>query len=60
MSHSKPGFSLKKQFSRSKQIVGMTTTMAGGLRAAQRIGAFKNPPREKLPRFAARWSALLV
>ncbi|MGM8885474.1 lysophospholipid acyltransferase family protein [Psychrobacter sp. 1U2] len=51
MSHSKPGFSLKKQFSRSKQIAGMTTTMAGGLRAAQRIGAFKNPPREKLPRY---------
>ena len=60
MSHSKPGFSLKKQFSRSKQIVGMTTTMAGGLRAAQRIGAFKNPPREKLPRYIQAFCRKMV
>lgn len=51
MTQSKSSFSLKKQWGRGKQIAGMTTTMAGGLRAAQRIGAFKNPPREKLPRY---------
>ena len=46
MSQSKSGFSLKQQLGRGKQIAGMTTTIAGGLRAAQRIGAFKQPPRE--------------
>lgn len=51
MSHSKSGFSLKKQLSRGKKVAGMTTTIAGGLRAANRIGAFKSPPREKLPRY---------
>ena len=51
MRQSKSSFSLKKQWGRGKRIAGMTTTMAGGLRAAQRIGAFKNPPREKLPRY---------
>ncbi|WP_298869956.1 lysophospholipid acyltransferase family protein [uncultured Psychrobacter sp.] len=51
MSQSKSGFSLKQQLGRGKQIAGMTTTIAGGLRAAQRIGAFKQPPREKLPRY---------
>ena len=51
MSEPKPGFSLKKQLGRGKQIAGMTTTIAGGLRTAQRIGAFREPPREKLPRY---------
>ncbi|MFT5427859.1 MAG: 1-acyl-sn-glycerol-3-phosphate acyltransferase [Psychrobacter glaciei] len=51
MSQAKSGFSLKQQWGRGKQIAGMTTTIAGGLRAAQRIGAFKQPPREKLPRY---------
>ncbi|MBP2279249.1 1-acyl-sn-glycerol-3-phosphate acyltransferase [Psychrobacter sp. PL15] len=51
MSQSKPGFSLKKQLGRGKQIAGMTTTIAGGMRTAQRIGAFRQPPREKLPRY---------
>lgn len=51
MSQSKSGFSLRQQLGRGKQIAGMTTTIAGGLRAAQRIGAFKQPPREKLPRY---------
>ncbi|MGP4714854.1 lysophospholipid acyltransferase family protein [Psychrobacter sp. DM8] len=51
MSQSKSKFSVKKQLGRGKQIAGMTTTMVGGLRAAQRIGAFREPPREKLPRY---------
>lgn len=51
MSHSKSGFSVKKQLSRGKQIAGMTTTIAGGFRAAQRIGAFQKPPRDELPRY---------
>ncbi len=51
MSQSKSGFSLKRQLGRGRQIAGMTTTIAGGMRAAQRIGAFKQPPRETLPRY---------
>ena len=51
MSQSKSGLSLRKQFGRGKKIAGMTTTIAGGLRTAQRIGAFQKPPRETLPRY---------
>lgn len=51
MSQSKSGFSLRKQLGRGKKIVGMTTTIANGLRTAQRIGAFREPPRETLPRY---------
>ncbi len=51
MSQTKSGFSLKKQFVRGKKIAGMTTTIAGGLRTAKRIGAFREPPRETLPRY---------
>ena len=51
MSQAKSSFSLRRQLGRGKQIAGMTTTIAGGMRAAQRIGAFKQPPREKLPRY---------
>ncbi|WP_201587973.1 lysophospholipid acyltransferase family protein [Psychrobacter jeotgali] len=47
----KSRFSLKRQLGRGKQIAGMTTTIAGGLRTAQRIGAFQEPPRETLPRY---------
>lgn len=51
MRQSKSDFSLKKQLGRGKQIAGMTTTIAGGMRAAKRIGAFREPPRDKLPRY---------
>ena len=51
MGQSKSKFSLRKQLGRGKQIAGMTTTIAGGLRTAQRIGAFREPPRETLPRY---------
>lgn len=51
MGQSKSKLSIKKQLSRGKKIAGMTTTIAGGLRTAQRIGAFREPPREKLPRY---------
>lgn len=51
MSQYRSGFSIKRQLVRSKKIVGMTTTIAGGFRAAQRIGAFRQPPRDKLPRY---------
>ncbi len=51
MGQSKSKLSLKKQLGRGKKIVGMTSTIAGGLRTAQRIGAFREPPREKLPRY---------
>lgn len=51
MSQSKSKFSLRKQVGRGKKIAGMTTTIAGGMRTAQRIGAFRKPPRETLPRY---------
>ena len=51
MSQAKSSFSLRRQLSRGKQVAGMTTTMVGGIRAAKRIGAFKQPPRETLPRY---------
>ncbi len=51
MSKPKSGFSIKQQLGRGKQIAGMTTTIARGMRTAQRIGAFRQPPREKLPRY---------
>lgn len=51
MSQSKSKISLRKQLGRGKKIAGMTTTIAGGLRTAQRIGAFREPPREKLPHY---------
>lgn len=51
MGQSKSKLSIRKQLGRGKQIAGMTTTLAGGLRTAQRIGAFREPPREKLPRY---------
>ncbi len=51
MSPSKSGFSLRKQLGRGKQIAGMTTTIAGGMRTAKRIGAYQKPPRETLPRY---------
>lgn len=51
MDQSKSKLSLRKQLGRGKQIAGMTTTIAGGLRTAQRIGAFREPPRETLPRY---------
>lgn len=51
MGQSKSKLSLRKQLGRGKQIVGMTTTIAGGMRAAQRIGAFREPPRDTLPRY---------
>lgn len=51
MSKPKSGFSIKQQLGRGKQIAGMTTTIANGMRTAQRIGAFREPPREKLPRY---------
>lgn len=51
MSNAAPRFSLKKQLKRGKAIKGMMNTMAGGFRAAHRIGAFTEPPREELPRY---------
>ena len=42
---------IRRQLGRGKQIAGMTTTIAGGIRAAKKIGAFQAPPREQLPRY---------
>ncbi len=40
-----------KQLKRSKKLLGMSTTLIGGFRTAYKIGAFKNPPRDKLPKY---------
>lgn len=45
----KPAFSIKQQFIRTKKVVGMTSTITGAFRAMHRIGAFKEPPRAILP-----------
>ncbi|MDN6276250.1 lysophospholipid acyltransferase family protein [Psychrobacter sp.] len=60
MRQDKSRFSLRKQLGRGKQIAGMTTTIAGGLRTAQRIGAFKQPPRETLPRYIQTFCRKMV
>lgn len=49
MSKAKSIFSPKRQYNRSKKFMGMTNTIAGAFRAMHRIGAFKEPPRDKLP-----------
>lgn len=43
--------SIRKNIARGKKVTGMLTTIAGGFRVAQRIGALKEPPREILPRY---------
>ena len=49
MSKVKSTFSVKRQYNRGKKFLGMTNTIGGAFRAMHRIGAFKQPPREKLP-----------
>ena len=49
MSTSKSTFSVKRQYNRGKKFLGMTNTIGGAFRAMHRIGAFKEPPRDKLP-----------
>lgn len=51
MKQDKQGFSVKKQFIRGKRVVGMSGAIAGAFSNLHRIGAFKNPPREILPRY---------
>lgn len=42
---------MKKQINRGKKFLGMATTIGGAYKAMHRIGAFKEPPREQLPRY---------
>lgn len=42
---------LSKQLKRGKTVTGMARAMAGGYRAASKIGAWKEPPREILPKY---------
>lgn len=51
MSDSKQGFSLRKQVGRSKKVAGALSTMVGGFRQAYRIDAFREPPRDELPKY---------
>lgn len=39
------------QYQRTKKIINMGSTLIGGLRVAQRIGAFHEPPRDILPKY---------
>lgn len=49
MSKARPTLSVKRQYNRGKKFLGMTNTIGGAFRAMHRIGAFKEPPRDKLP-----------
>ena len=51
MKQARSHFSVKQQLGRGKKVTGMLTTMVGGFRAAHRIGAFVEPPRDTLPRY---------
>ena len=42
---------IRTQYYRTKKILNMSSTLIGGFRAAQKIGAFKEPPRDRLPKY---------
>ncbi|MDO5651976.1 MAG: lysophospholipid acyltransferase family protein [Moraxella sp.] len=42
---------ISTQYQRSKKIINMSSTLVGGFRAANKIGAFREPPRDKLPKY---------
>lgn len=45
-----PNF-ITTQFNRTKKIISMGSTLVGGFRVAQKIGAFNEPPRAILPKY---------
>lgn len=42
---------IRTQWQRSKKVSSATNTFAGGLKKAYQIGAFKEPPRDILPKY---------
>ncbi len=42
---------ISMQFNRGKTILGVSNSLLGGFRAAYKIGAFDEPPRDKLPKY---------
>lgn len=50
MSQANQGFSLKRQLVRGKKAAAMTGTIARGMKTLHALGAFKQPPRDILPR----------
>lgn len=42
---------IQKNYNRSTKVAGLANTLLGGFRAAYKIGAFKEPPRETLPKY---------
>lgn len=46
---------IAKQINRGKAVMGLTNTLIGGFRAAYRIGAFTEPPRDKLPPYIQKF-----
>lgn len=51
---------LNTQLERSKKIFHMSTTLVGGFRAAQKIGAFNEPPRDILPKYIQTFCRKMV
>lgn len=45
-----PNF-LSTQLNRTKKLIAMSNTLVSGYRAAKRIGAFNEPPRDVLPKY---------
>lgn len=42
---------IKTQVNRTKKLINMGNTLVGGFTVAKRIGAFKTPPRDVLPKY---------
>lgn len=51
---------LNKQLKRTKIIAGMSNTLVGGFTTARRIGAFKAPPRDVLPKYIQTFCRKMV
>lgn len=47
----RPSSLIGKYYTRSKKVFGLLTTLAGGFRQAHRIDAFREPPRDILPKY---------
>ncbi len=50
----------KTQFNRTKKIIGMGNTLMGGFVTARRIGAFKETPRDILPKYIQAFCRKMV
>lgn len=60
MSKDSAATSLKTQLNRGKKVQGMMSTLMGGFRAAYRIGALTEPPRDVLPKYIQKFCGNMV